>query len=112
MLTYLLHGFYRQDHSKKARMLVDSDNDTTTSSLFSKAEKITDNSIGFIIGQVLLDVVIADDCKGVVFNSEEEMYARVPQLRAITIPPVMAGVTAKGFSAYERVKERSKYIND
>jgi hypothetical protein len=78
MSTYLLHGFYRQDPSKKVRVLVDSNNDETDSP-FAKAKEIAGYSICFITARVV-HVAISDDCKSVVLNGEEELYARVPQL--------------------------------
>ena len=83
MTTYLLHGFSKQDREMKVRILVDSDNDVTDSP-FAKAEKIAGDTFGFITCHNL-DVTVPDDCKGIIFNGNEELYARVPQLAPL--PP-------------------------
>ena len=78
MTTYLLHGFDRQDHSKNVCILVDCDDDDPDHPL-AIAKKIVGDSICYVACQNL-DVAVPDDCKGVIFNSDAELYARMPAL--------------------------------
>ena len=81
MTTYLVRGFSRQDRSKTVHVLIDSSDDEMADSRFARAGKIAGNSICFIASENINPrVSVPDDCKGVLLNSDEELYARVPAL--------------------------------
>lgn len=74
--TYLVHGYPRDDPNRPICMLVDAFHDP-----FRVAKIITDDVFCFT-GFEAIDAAVPDDCKGVIFSSEQEMFKRVPALAA------------------------------
>jgi hypothetical protein len=81
-VTYLVHGFHREDHGMNACMLVDLDQAMDpTSSPHQIAELYAPHFRFHACQNVTESVVIPDDCKRRVFGSDEELYDAVPALR-------------------------------
>jgi hypothetical protein len=78
MTTYRIDGFNRQNHAELVTILLDP-TDPLRMDLYRRAEAIAGPEFCFHISQNL-NSPIPDDCKGIVFRGDEELYARLPQL--------------------------------
>jgi hypothetical protein len=81
MTTYRIDGFNRQNHAEQVTILLDvDDNDPLQEeNMFRRVEAIAGPGFCFHMSQNLFSP-IPDDCKGIVFKGDEELYARLPEL--------------------------------
>jgi hypothetical protein len=82
MTTYLVHGFNRQDRSIRVSMLIDSDGrGYPLVSAHNIAEQIAGPGFCFHMSEnVDPRVAIPEDAKSILFMSDADLYARVPEL--------------------------------
>jgi hypothetical protein len=79
MTTYRVDGFNRQNHAERVTILLDRENPNDPLESMRKAEAIAGPGFYFHMSQNL-NSPVPDDCKGIVFKGDEELYARLPQL--------------------------------
>jgi hypothetical protein len=76
--TYLVHGFHRQDRNRRVSIIVDN-NDRGAVSTHQIAEQIVGEEFCFH-WSMNIDVLVLASCKNVLFEGDDELYARVPEL--------------------------------
>ncbi len=78
MTTYRIDGFNHQNHAERVTILLDP-NDPLRQELIRRAQIIAGPEFCFHRSKNL-NFLVPDDCKGIVFKDDEELYARLPQL--------------------------------
>jgi hypothetical protein len=75
---YLVHGFHRQDHKRRVAMIVAKEEGVL--SAHPIAERIAGPEFCFHASSNI-SVLVPPEWQGVLFEGDEELYARVPELR-------------------------------
>ena len=81
MTTYLVQGFLRdKPKDRTVRIIVDAEFDPTgLNDPGAVAQRIAGDAYCFPLSTDI-DKPVPDDCKGVLFQSDDEFFARLPQL--------------------------------